>query len=74
MFMPLVDHPLLILVSGSFDELAVDEERAGPDGGDQVGRVDHPLPVLAGSIQNEGHGHAGRPAVGALGYLVRSLR
>ncbi len=51
MFMPLVDHPLLPLVSGSFDELPVDEERAGPDGGDQVGRVDHPLPVLAGSIQ-----------------------
>ena len=32
---------LLILAGGSFDKLAVDEQGAGPDQGDQVGCVDH---------------------------------
>jgi hypothetical protein len=36
---------LLILV-WPFDEFAVDEEGAGADEGDQVGRVDHPPSLL----------------------------
>jgi hypothetical protein len=36
----------VLILFGSFDEFAVDEERASTDEGDQVGCVDHPPPGL----------------------------
>ena len=57
---------LLILV-GSFDELAVDEGGASADEGDQVRCVDHPSALLSGFDQLERHRDAGGPAAGALG-------
>ena len=36
----------MILVVGSFNQLAVDEVGAGTDEGDEVGCVDHPPPLL----------------------------
>ena len=58
---------LLILVSGSFDQLAVDEEGAGADKGDQVGCVDRAPAGLCGLDEPEGHGDACGAGAGSLG-------
>jgi hypothetical protein len=44
---------------GSFDELSVDEGRAGADEGDEVGAVDRAPAVLGGLDQLERQGQPG---------------
>jgi hypothetical protein len=52
---------------GSFDELAVDEYRAGTDQCDQVRCVDRSPPVLRGLDELERRGQPGGPGSGPAG-------
>ena len=61
----------MVLLVGSFDELAGVEDGAGVDEGDQVGCVDGAPAGLGGLNELERHGQPGGLAAGSAVSLVR---
>ena len=55
----------------AFDARAPLEAGAGSHGGDEMGAVDCPPPVLGGLDEFEGHGHPGGFRPGTFGHLGR---